>query len=119
MKDISLKSRKPTANHFLAYESLISRRSRLNSGVVWPPISFLIRPIYLSTLAPLVSSKSLVVSRLGTQFRLSPHEARKENFEISFSTFALWQCSQLGCLSSVGLRISTEVISWQSPQRYS
>lgn len=99
--------------------SLISRRSRLNSGVVWPPISFLIRPMYLLTLAPLLSSKSLVVSRLGAQFRLSPHDGRKENLEISFSTFALWQYSQVGCLSFDELRTSKEVIFWQSSQWYS
>lgn len=103
----------------VSYEFLISRRSRLKSGVVWPPISFLIRPMYLSMLAPLFSSKSLVVSWLGTQLRLFPHEARKENLEINRCTFALSQCSQDGCLSSDAVRTSTEVISWQSPQRYS
>jgi hypothetical protein len=75
--------------------------------------------MYLSILAPLLSSTSLVVSRLGAQLRLSPQDALKENFEISFSIFALWQCSQVGCLLADGVRTKTEVTCWQSLQRYS
>ena len=75
--------------------------------------------MYLSMLAPLLSSTSLVVSRLGAQLRLLPHEGRKENLEISRCTFTLSQCSQDGRLSSDAVRTNTDVISWQSPQRYS
>ena len=89
----------------------MSLRSRLKSDVVWPPISFLTRPMYLSMLAGLLSSTSLIVSRLGAQLRLSPQDPRKENFEISRCRLTPWQCSQLGCVSGDAVRTSTEVIS--------
>ena len=75
--------------------------------------------MYWSILAALSSFTSLIVSRLGAQLRLSPHDARNENPDISRCMSPLPHWRHSGCLSADQLYTRKLLTDWQAEQRYS